>query len=165
MKKSLFIFILVLSMPLAYAAEITANQKQSFTKFKGIWDSESSGFAQAVTIKGPTRRIYIAGQASIAEDISNGIIILDPYDKPAQMTTAFNNITKILKQLKASWDDVVQCNLLIKDYDPNQDAAVLLPIWSSYMRAEVASSLYGVSALAFEGMVVEVDCIAEVPLI
>jgi enamine deaminase RidA (YjgF/YER057c/UK114 family) len=142
----------------------TAFKREVFTKFKGIWDSANYGFAQAVTVSGPTKRIYLAGQASISEDTSAGIVVLDPTDKSKQLINSLENTSKILKELGSSMDDLVQCSFLVKDFDPVKDGAELGSITGRYLKANVATALIGVSGLAFPGMLVEVSCTAEVPI-
>jgi enamine deaminase RidA (YjgF/YER057c/UK114 family) len=127
---------------------------------RGLWDSRPAGFAQAVAVSGPSRRIYVAGQAAMNEQGE----LLFPGDKARQLEQCLRNVQRILESLGASMDDVVQCNLLILDYDAEKDFEPLLPVWSRYMKSRMASSLYGVKSLALPGMLAEVDAIAEVPL-
>ena len=91
-----------------------------------VWDSRPAGFAQAVVVSGPSRRIYLAGQAAMNEKGE----VLFPGDKARQLECCLQNVEKVLLALGASMDHVVQCNLLVADYDAERDLALLMPVWS-----------------------------------
>lgn len=126
----------------------------------GIWDPRPLGLAHAVAVSGPSRRIYVTGQASLNEQGE----LLFPGDKVKQLELCMESIQRILESMGARLEDVVQCNILVVDYDADRDFAPLLPVWSRYLRGRMASTLYGVKSLALKGMVIEVDAIAEAPL-
>lgn len=126
----------------------------------GVWDSRSTGFAQAVVVSGPSRRIYVAGQAAMNEQ--GEVVFLG--DKARQLECCLQNVQKVLHALGASLDHVVQWNLLVADYDAQRDLALLVPVWSKYLKNPAANSLFGVQSLALPGMLTEVDAVAEVPL-
>jgi enamine deaminase RidA (YjgF/YER057c/UK114 family) len=126
----------------------------------GVWDSRSAGLAQAVVVSGLSRRIYVSGQAAMNEQ--GEVLFLG--DKARQLECCLQNVQKVLQALGASMDHVVQCNLLVANYDAQQDLTLLLPIWAKYLKSQMASSLFGVRSLALPGMLAEVDAIAEVPL-
>lgn len=124
-----------------------------------IWDSRPYGFAQAVTFSGPGKRLYLSGQAAMSAD--GEIQFVD--DKAQQMDLCFQNIERILSELGASMADVVQCKILVAQYDAEKDLVALRSVWSQYMQSRVACTLIGVHSLALPGMWVEIEAVAEIP--
>jgi enamine deaminase RidA (YjgF/YER057c/UK114 family) len=126
----------------------------------GVWDSSSFGFSQAVTVSGPSRRIYLAGQAAMNE---KGEVVF-PGDKFKQFEFCLQNVKKVLEGLGASVNDIVQCNTMMADYDAERDLKSFMDVWNRNMNNRIATSLYCVPTLAIPGSLVEVDVIAEAPL-
>ena len=140
--------------------------KTSYFEFPGVWSSEPIGFAQAVVVKGPTQRVYIAGQAPFVVDPSSpiGVKVVPENDVVGQFKTCLENMKKVLESLGGSLDDVVSADLLVKGWDLNKHGAGFSQLYAEYWNKQWAGSLYGVADLAFPGQLVEVSAIAEVPL-
>jgi len=66
-----------------------------------------------VTVNGPGKTIYIAGQ--LARDIDGNIV--GPGDMRAQLEQTFENLTACLAAAGATWADVVKTNTYVTDYE------------------------------------------------
>lgn len=123
----------------------------------GEWSREL--FADAAVVDGPARTIFVSGMA--AEDPSDGHIH-HPGDCAAQTRMAYDKIRRLLATEGADLRNVVRTVAYLTDmgdklvYEAEQrralDGAPPPP-----------HSLIGVSALAWPGMVVEVEVTAVVP--
>ena len=70
-------------------------------------------YSHVVTVNGPGKTIYIAGQ--LARDVDGNIV--GPGDMRAQMEQTFKNLDACLKAAGASWADVVKTNTYVTDYE------------------------------------------------
>ena len=71
------------------------------------------GYSHVVTVNGPGKTIYIAGQ--LARDIDGNIV--GPRDMRAQLEQTFKNPTACLEAAGATWADVVKTNTYVTDYE------------------------------------------------
>ncbi|HEX3861934.1 MAG TPA: RidA family protein [Stellaceae bacterium] len=71
------------------------------------------GYSHVVTVNGPGRTIYIAGQ--LARDMDGNIV--GPGDMRAQLEQTFTNLTACLEAAGATWADVVKTNTYVTDYE------------------------------------------------
>ena len=69
-------------------------------------------YSHVVTVTGPARLIYIAGQ--LARDGAGNIV--GPGDMRAQLEQTFKNLDACLKAAGATWADVVKTNTFVTDY-------------------------------------------------
>ena len=69
-------------------------------------------YSHVVTVTGPGKTIYIAGQ--LARDLEGNIV--GPGDMRAQMEQTFKNLDACLKAAGATWADVVKTNTFVTDY-------------------------------------------------
>jgi len=81
----------------AQRAEPTTGAFQKQTKF-GVWSKNI--FADAVTVTGPAKTIYLAGMGS--EDATSGTILYQG-DFPKQCRYAYAKIKKILRRRVPRW--------------------------------------------------------------
>jgi enamine deaminase RidA (YjgF/YER057c/UK114 family) len=118
--------------------------------FKGV------GFSQVVAARGE-RVVFVSGQISVDRD--GNIVGRD--DLAAQTTHVFENIRAALSAAGATFDDVVKLNYYVVGFRPEQ-LAVIREVRSRYLPADVppAGTLVGVTALAMEGLLIEVEAIA-----
>src|SRR6185312_3557952 len=72
-----------------------------------------AAYSHVVTVTGPGKTIYIAGQ--LARDIEGNIV--GPGDMRAQLEQTFKNLDLCLKAAGASWADVVKTNTYVTDYE------------------------------------------------
>ena len=127
---------------------------------KSVWDTRPFGFAQAVVCTGPSRRIYLSGQAAVDRDG----VVQHLGNKKAQLRLCFANVVEILGTLGATLDDVVKCSIVVANYSPERDLDELTPVWGELMGAKMACSLFGCQSLALPGLEVEIEVTAEVPV-
>jgi 2-iminobutanoate/2-iminopropanoate deaminase len=69
-------------------------------------------YSHVVTVTGPAKMIYIAGQ--LARDVDGNIV--GPGDMRAQLEQTFKNLDACLKAAGATWADVVKTNTFVTDY-------------------------------------------------
>jgi enamine deaminase RidA (YjgF/YER057c/UK114 family) len=69
-------------------------------------------YSHVVTVTGPAKMIYIAGQ--LARDADGNIV--GPGDMRAQLEQTFKNLDACLKAAGATWADVVKTNTFVTDY-------------------------------------------------
>ncbi|RBP14305.1 enamine deaminase RidA (YjgF/YER057c/UK114 family) [Roseiarcus fermentans] len=128
---------------------------QKHTTF-GIWSKDI--FADAVTVTGPAKTIYLAGMGP--EDAVSGTIRYQG-DFLEQCRYAYGKIKKLLATQGATMADIVKVTAYVTDmrYGPDYSkcfadamSGVVLP----------AHTLVNVSQLAWPGMLIEVDATAVV---
>ena len=135
---------LVLAIPAAGATEIE--------RFNPEGLSQPDGYSQVVIAKNPGRFIYLGGKAGIHPDDSF------PESLAEQSRLTWANIDRALKAAGASREDVVEIQIYIVDLenvDPNpvyQDVRDFFPAGH-----KPASMVIGVSALAYPGLLVEIN--------
>ena len=139
----------------AQQAEPTTGAFQKQTKF-GVWSKNI--FADAVTVTGPAKTIYLAGMGS--EDATSGTILYQG-DFPKQCRYAYAKIKKILATQGATMADIVKVTTYVTDmrYGPDYTKC-----WAEVMSGMVlpAHTLVNISQLAWPGMMIEVDATAVV---
>jgi 2-iminobutanoate/2-iminopropanoate deaminase len=69
-------------------------------------------YSHVVTVTGPGKTIYIAGQ--LARDTDGNIV--GPGNMRAQLEQTFKNLDACLKAAGATWADVVKTNTFVTDY-------------------------------------------------
>jgi len=116
---------------------------------------EPRGYTHAVAVEGG-RTIFIAGQVAF----DHGGNLVGPGDLRAQTAQALENLTAALAAAGATPADVVKLNTYVVNYKPAD-----LPIIRE-ARAQIftgdklpASTLIGVQALAFDGLLIEIEAI------
>ncbi len=120
------------------------------------WEwSKAFGFSQAVEVRHPERFLVCSGQTAIAGDGSPS----ETADVGAQVRTAFENLAVVLGAASLSMTDVVRVNYYTTDVD--ELIAVLGPLASEFFAGNLpASTLLGVSRLAFPQLKVEIEAVA-----
>lgn len=135
---------LVLALPVAASTEIERFNPQGL--------SQPDGYSQVVIARNPGRFIYLGGKAGIHPDHSF------PESLAEQSRLTFENIDRALKSAGARREDVVEIQIYIvnlEDVDPEpvyQDVRDFFPAGH-----KPASMVIGVSALAYPGLLVEVN--------
>ncbi len=116
-------------------------------------------FSEVVTVTNPQRFIYLAGVGSEDETAAVGGKILHTADVYAQCKYAWDKIKRTLEKQNASLADIVKVTTYVTDMRSMPDVGKC--------RAEVlgslpqpAGTLVGVTALAWPGMMIEVDVTA-----
>ena len=117
--------------------------------FRGV------GFSQVVAARG-SRVVFVSGQ--IALDREGNLV--GPGDLAAQTRRVFENLRAGLAAAGAGFGDVVKLNYYVVGFRPEQ-LAVIREVRGRYLPAEPpASTLVGVTALAMDGLLIEVEAIA-----
>jgi 2-iminobutanoate/2-iminopropanoate deaminase len=116
-------------------------------------------FSEAVTVTNARRFIYLAGVGSEDETATTGGAIRHLADPYAQCKYAWDKIKRTLEKQNASLADIVKVTTYVTDMRSMPDVGKC--------RSEVLSglplpahTLVGVTALAWPGMLVEVDVTA-----
>ncbi len=118
------------------------------------------GYSCVVEAVGPSRTIYCAGQLGVD---NNNVFVGAPGDFRAQCTQAFENMTRALQAVGASWRDVVKINNFLVDIERNM--AAFREVRDRYVdrKAPPASTTIGVPALARPGGLFEIEAVAVMP--
>lgn len=118
---------------------------------------QSLGFVWANEITHPHRTIYLAGHASVDGQGQP----LYPGDMQAQVTKTLDNIETVLQASDLMLSDVIRLNFYTVDVD------AILACWASAITARLqqagcqpASTLLGVTRLAFPELLVEIEATA-----
>jgi len=121
-----------------------------------VWQDQF-GFSQAVATPTPSRWLFLAGQGPTASDGS----VVSPGDIGAQLTQAFDNLETVLAQAGSDLSQVVRLTYYTTDMD------ALLAVWSLITQRladnRPASTVLGVTRLAFSEMLLEIEATAAIP--
>ncbi|HME77712.1 MAG TPA: RidA family protein [Mycobacterium sp.] len=120
----------------------------------GVWSKNI--FADAVTVTGPAKTIYLAGMG--AEDVNTGAILYQG-NFLEQCRYAYAKIKKILAAQGATMADVVKITTYVTDMRYSQD---YVKCFAEAMSGAAlpAHTLVNISQLAWPGMMIEVDATA-----
>jgi len=115
------------------------------------------GFSQGVEVAQPKNILYCAGQASMDAD---GNAVHDG-DMRAQIMQAMDNLERVLSEVDYSLSDVVRLNYYTTDVDEffaaYADTAAARLAWAG---CQPASTLLGVTRLAFPQLLIEIEATA-----
>jgi len=115
-----------------------------------------AAYSHVVTVNGPGKTIYIAGQ--LARDEAGNIV--GKGDMRAQLEQTFKNLDLCLKAAGASWADVVKSNTYVTDYP---EFAKCSDVRMRYFGvASPTSTTIQISRLAQDEAMVEIEMIAVV---
>jgi enamine deaminase RidA (YjgF/YER057c/UK114 family) len=114
------------------------------------------GFSQAIEVSGHQRLLICAGQASTAPDGST----LHPGDMRGQVATALDNLETVLAKAGFSLSDVVRLNYYTTDVESFFTADDLIDQRLAEAGIQPASTLLGVTRLAFPDLLVELEATA-----
>src|SRR5919202_4096024 len=118
--------------------------------------TRSPAYTHVVTAQGG-KLVFISGQIALNSDGE----LVGRGDLRAQTMQVFKNLEMALVAADASFKDVVKVNIYIVNYKP-EDRAIVGEVRSQYLSKEnpPASTLIGVQALAFEGLLIEIEATA-----
>ena len=135
---------LVFALPAANATEIE--------RFNPEGLSQPDGYSQVVIAKNPGRFIYLGGKAGIRPDSSF------PESLAEQSRLAWANIDRALKAADARREDIVEIQIYIVDLENIDPAPVYEDVRNFFPAGhKPASMVIGVSALAYPGLLVEIN--------
>ena len=163
MSKRLFCFLLLPMIffqtqgALAQAGQTTKEQARAQPQFlnpPGL--SKPNGYTHAVIIQ-PGRLVYVSGQ--VALNAAGEVVGKD--DLRAQVTQVMENLKTALAAAGASLQDVVKLNYYVVNLNPDK-LSVIREVRNKYISAEhpPASTLVGVTALARQEFLIEVEVVA-----
>ncbi|MGE0601875.1 MAG: RidA family protein [Dehalococcoidia bacterium] len=120
--------------------------------------STPRGYSHVVTSTGG-KTVFVAGQISLDKDGN----IVGRGDLRAQVTQVLENVKAALAAGGATFADVVKQNTYVVNLNPDM-LATIREVRGQYFPAEnaPASTLVGVTALAMEGLLIEVEVVAVV---
>jgi enamine deaminase RidA (YjgF/YER057c/UK114 family) len=117
------------------------------------------GYTQVVTVEGGGKMVFISGQVAVDKDGK----LVGPGNLKTQILQAASNLKLALEAAGATAADIVKTNTYIVNYKQADYSAL------REARAEVfpsgeppASTLVGVTSLAVDGLMVEMEAIAVV---
>lgn len=116
------------------------------------------GYSHVVEVSGG-RLVFVAGQIALDADGN----VVGRGDLKAQTEQVLENVRAALEAAGASFADVIKMNTYVVGLAPEM-LPVIREVRSRYFPAErpPASTLVGVTALAFEGLLIEVEVVAQV---
>lgn len=117
--------------------------------------SASRGYSYVVTATG--RMVFVAGQIALDQEGN----VVGAGDLRAQTTRVYENLKACLAAAGATFADVVKLNTYVVNLNADQ-LPVIREVRADYLPAEnpPASTLVGVTALAVEGLLIEIEAIA-----
>ena len=120
---------------------------------------EPRGYTHVVTITGPAKMIFISGQVAIDKEGK----LVGPGDLKTQIRQASANLKAALAAAGATPADIVKTNAYIVNYKQSDYSAMREARGELFPDGEPpASTLVGVTSLAVDGLMVEMEAIAAV---
>ena len=114
------------------------------------------GFVQANDVRDVKRTVFVAGQTS-SDAEGNSI---HPGDMAAQLNAAFDNLETVLKQAGIGLENVVRLNYYTTDVDKFIENAGVAGQRLGAAGCRPASTLLGVTRLAFPELMIEIEATA-----
>ena len=142
---------------LVIVGSLAAAAQTQFINPDGI--APGNGYTHVV-VASPGKLIFISGQ--VARDKQGNLV--GKGDLKAQAEQVFTNLKAALAGAGASFDDVVKINWYVRNYTP-ESLAALREVRTKYVNKDhpPASTLIGVSSLALDDYLIEVEAIASIP--
>jgi enamine deaminase RidA (YjgF/YER057c/UK114 family) len=117
------------------------------------------GYTHVVTISGPAKMIFISGQVAIDKEGK----LVGPGDLKTQIRQASTNLKAALEAAGATPADIVKTNTYIVNYKQSDYSAMREARGELFPDGEPpASTLVGVTSLAVDGLMVEMEAVAAV---
>jgi enamine deaminase RidA (YjgF/YER057c/UK114 family) len=114
------------------------------------------GYVQANEVSGTQRTLFLAGQASVDEEGRP----VHPEDMGAQLTQAIDNLETVLREAGAELSEVVRLNIYTTDVDRFFEAYGAAAGRLAEAGCRPASTLLGVTRLAYPELLVEIEATA-----
>ena len=117
------------------------------------------GYTHVVTITGPAKMIFISGQVAIDKEGK----LVGPGDLKTQIRQCSANLKAALAAAGATPADIVKTNTYIVNYKQSDYSAMREARGELFPDGEPpASTLVGVTSLAVDGLMVEMEAVAAV---
>ena len=150
--------ILLLAQIAAAQAERSSKEttRLQFLNPQGL--SKPAGFTQLVVAQ-PGKVVYVSGQVSVN---ASGDVV-GKGDLRAQVTQVMENLKTALTAAGATMKDIIKLNYYVVNLKPDQ-VPVIREVRAKYLSAEhpPAGTLVGVTALAREDYMIEIEAVAAV---
>jgi enamine deaminase RidA (YjgF/YER057c/UK114 family) len=114
---------------------------------------DQMGFVQANELRGAERWLICSGQTSVDADGNP----LHPGDMNAQVMQALDNLETVLNSAGCELRDIVRLNVYTTDVDRFLQALPVVGERLQVAECRFASTLLGVSRLAFPDLLVEIE--------
>ena len=115
------------------------------------------GYTQGVTVDGGGKMVFISGQVAVDKDGK----LVGPGDLKTQIRQAAGNLKLALEAAGATAADIVKTNTYIVNYKQADYSALREARAELFHSGEPpASTLVGVTSLAVDGLMVEMEAIA-----
>jgi len=117
--------------------------------------STPRGYNYVVSATGTT--VYVAGQIAVGKDGN----VVGVGDLRAQTVQVLENVKACLAAAGATFEDVVKLNTYVVNLKP-EDLPIIRDVRNTYLSAAnpPASTMVGVTALAIEGLLIEIEVVA-----
>ena len=119
---------------------------------------DQMGYVQANDVSGAQRTIFLSGQTSVDEEGTP----VHPGDMEAQLNQTLDNLETVLREAGAALSDVVRLNIYTTDVDGFFEAFGAAAGRLAQAGCRPASTLLGVTRLAYPQMLVEIEATAVV---
>jgi len=117
------------------------------------------GYTHVVTVEGASKMIFVSGQVAVDKEGK----LVGPGDLKAQVRQAAANLSAALAAAGATPADIVKTNTYIVNYKQENYSELREARSALFPSGDPpASTLVGVTALAIEGLLVEMEAIAVV---
>jgi len=152
----IMVFMPKLSVAQANTAKETAPAQTQFLNPSGL--SKPNGYTHVVVAQ-PGKLIYVSGQVALnaAGDV------VGKGDLRAQVTQVMENLKTALAAAGATPENIIKVNYYVVNLKPDQ-LPVIREVRGKYFSAEhpPASTLIGVTALAREEFLIEIEAVAAI---
>jgi enamine deaminase RidA (YjgF/YER057c/UK114 family) len=119
---------------------------------------DQMGYVQANDVSGAQRTIFLSGQGSVDAEGAP----VHPGDMEAQLNQTLDNLETVLREAGAGLSDVVRLNIYTTDVDGFFEAYGAAAGRLAQAGCRPASTLLGVTRLAYPEMLVEIEATAVV---
>ena len=119
---------------------------------------DQMGYVQANDVSGAQRTIFLAGQGSVDEEGAP----VHPGNMEAQLNQTLDNVETVLREAGSGLSDVVRLNIYTTDVDGFFEAYGAIAGRLAQAGCRPASTLLGVTRLAYPEMLVEIEATAVV---
>jgi enamine deaminase RidA (YjgF/YER057c/UK114 family) len=118
----------------------------------------SESFSQVVVVQtGATQTIYLSGQVAVDRDKN----VIGHGDLARQAEVSLQNLSKALAFAGATPADVVRLGIYVKNLRPDHAAAISPVLRRMFGAGKMpASTWLGVSSLALEDLLIEIEAVA-----
>ena len=119
---------------------------------------DQMGYVQANDVSGAQRTIFLSGQASVDEEGT----LVHPGDMEVQLNQTLDNLERVLRDAGAALSNVVRLNTYTTDVDGFFEAFGAAAGRLAQAGCRPASTLLGLTRLAYPQMLVEIEATAVV---